>query len=493
MLTQFVRLLLRGYTSIVDKTLPWYQKPIPWLRSLTENSLEGASTKADGVDSSSLDSVIRTQYAGASLRDRFVRWLTFEPTHLLSSDTSVYSGLRWEDLSFVVMTFVIRMYSRMLAWVPTTTEYPRRDQLEAWSPEDKSLPAFSCTVRLLEYCMNNADILDVLHEGETFEVRTEFLDAYTKKKGVGLLGATIRLEPVLIDAPLYPDERPGDWRIVDVRQGKQIYKRDHISQEMGHAILTGLVAYLTVATHAFHIHYQSGHHRAILSETILPRRHPLRRLLLPTEIGTTNGIGRAVVSLLAENRAFQSIFPFEYTGLEQMLSTYLPWDPSDASDHRTALVMNGSSLHPVLGDYQRWWAYIERTLTPVGQSLAHDGAVLNWRTEMNEGVRSATLENLMTLAFFTQVRHNFLSNTVFSHMGRYMYILQPGTFDLTSAFRFTLILLATKLRWIPLTRGFAEPGCHPSIEKFYAGLEALGSSMRHPLSMPAAIEVSTGM
>jgi hypothetical protein len=146
-------------------------------------------------------------------------------------------------------------------------------------------------------------------------------------------------------------------RVNDRVIGGSCGKRDHISQEMGHALLLGLVAYVTVATHAFHMHYQSGHHRALVLESRLPRRHPLRRLLLPTEIGTTNSIGRGVVSLLGEKRAFQSIFPFEYTGLEQMLSTYLPWDPSEVSDHHTALVMNGGSLHHVLGDYQRWWAY----------------------------------------------------------------------------------------------------------------------------------------
>ena len=189
-------------------TIPFYQKPIPWIIRLVEKALDGASTKADSVDFLSMDSTIHTQYADASWSDRFIRWMAFRPKHLLCSDPSVYNGIRWADLTFVMMTWVIRMYSRVLSWAPTESRESRRKQLHVWSPENMSLPTFSCTVRLLEYFLNNADILDVLHQGETFEVRTEFLDTYTKKSGVGLIGATIRLETV--SSLLQPGEQSGD-------------------------------------------------------------------------------------------------------------------------------------------------------------------------------------------------------------------------------------------------------------------------------------------
>jgi hypothetical protein len=419
-----------------------------------------------------------------------VRWLAVEPVHLLDSDLTAYDGLRSSDLTFVLSARVLLWYSKLLPRGSFVSREVRRQQLQTWSAEDDSLPSFSCTVKLLEYFLNNVDILDVLHrqEDDTFEVQTEFLDTYAKKEGVGLVGATIRLEPDPAG------ERPGDWRIVHLRQGTTTYTREEVAQDMAHRVYTGLAAYVTVATHTFHLHYQASHRRAIVSESILPRNSPLRDLLLPTELGTTSAIGRGVVLLLAPQGIFSTIFPFQYRGgLDRMVEEYRPWDPADPADHRTQLVITKDrSLHPVLGDYQRWWAYIERHLTPVVEELAGGDSVTTWRTAMNNG-RSSTVGHLATLAFFAQVRHNFLSNETFAHMARYGRILEPGPFNVSNAALVMILSVSTKLRWVPLTRGFAPAGCHPNIVDFYSGLEVLGASMRHPLSMPEEIEVSTGM
>ena len=289
-------------------SIPCYQRPIVWFRRLIMFSLSNRSKTADRIDTSSLGSTIREQYESPTWGDRFVRWLAFEPTHLLDSDISVYDGLRLSDLPFILISRLLTWYVNMLPQDRTASRETRRHQLHTWSTEDDSLPTFSCTVRLLEYFLNNADILDVLHRehNDMFEVQTEFLDTYTKKEGVGLVGATIRLAP----DPDPDPERPGDWRIVHLRQGTKTYTREQVPQDMAHRVCIGLKAYVTVATHAFDLHYDASHRRAVVSESLLPREHPLRRLLLPTELGTTSGIGRAVVSLLAPNDMFATVFPF---------------------------------------------------------------------------------------------------------------------------------------------------------------------------------------
>jgi hypothetical protein len=481
-------------------TLPWYMKPIAPLIRVAGKTLEKASKSADLIDTSTVDGVIQKQYEDSTWGDRFVRWLAFQPQHLLGPDMTVYDGLRWDDLAFVLAFYTNRLYAHMFRWCHnrahrTDTVESRRRQLHLWSAEDASLPAFSCSVHLLEYYLNNTDILDVLHQvrgkdddEDAFEVHTTFLDTYAKKDGVGLVGATIRLAP---DVAL---ERPGNWRIVDLRQGTRTYTREQIPQDVAHRVYVGLDAYGTVAVHAFHVHYQASHRRSIVSEAILPRTHPLRRLLLPTELGTTNGVGRAVVSLLNPTGVFVNMFPFEYTGgLDRMLAEYRPWDPADLSDHRTKLVITEDlSLHPVLGDYQRWWTYIERHLTPTVEDMVHDDVVVAWRAAMDDG-RHSTVGQLVTQAFFTQVRHNFMSNKLSGHIARYGHILSPGPFDVASAFYDMMTSLVTQLRWVPLTRGFAYAGCHSSLVEFYSGLDVLGKSMRHPLGMPNEIEVSTGM
>jgi hypothetical protein len=62
-------------------TIPFYQKPIPWIISLVEKSLDSASMKADGVDSLSMDSTIHTQYADAI--DSFGGWHFTQNTYFL--------------------------------------------------------------------------------------------------------------------------------------------------------------------------------------------------------------------------------------------------------------------------------------------------------------------------------------------------------------------------------------------------------------------------
>ena len=101
----------------------------------------------------------------------------------------------------------------------------------------------------------------------------------------------------------------------------------------------------------------------------------------------------------------------------------------------------------------------------------------------------------MASAFMIQVRHNFMSNRIVSHIVRYMSILEPSETRVARALLTMVMFKGTELRWVPITRDFSSNIDHREaravMRAFYQGMS--GIRVSHELSQPHEIEASTGM
>ena len=490
-------------------TIPW---PIRYIlrvvSSLQLLLMNQVSRWSETVTVHSVQDVIQNQNRPPSLGDRFTRWFLFRPETLLPPrDLTVYNGLRWGDLPGGIIAALLLRFVAVLdvvyqiRWGRQQQE-ERRRAWQIWYPENPDLPVFSTSIDLLEYALNNIDTLDLLHSAEPLEIRTEFLNTYAHKDPSRLTGATIRL-----------DRTPTEYRIRQVRYCGTVYTRETLPPSVAHLVLSGVYAYVTVASHAYGVHYRSGHVRAEVSHALLPETHPVRLVVMPSEVNVTNGLGRAAYFLLNRRGVFAKCSPFTFEGLQTLLSEYHPWDPSQPLDPRTELVCGDhDDLPSVLQDYRRWWRYLQthmsavvRVLYPTDEALADDTVVTTWMTAVGGGVHESTLSerlvNLLAGVFFCQVRHNYMSSPHFGQVGRYLSILEPQTVNVTQGYLLAITHASTTLRWVPLVgRGFgqllANHVVYQTLQEFYVGLgstSALAKSMHHPYSLPSAMEASSGV
>lgn len=455
--------------------------------------------------------------ASSSTADRCAQWILSQNQSLFDFDTTVYDECHWYDLflswlnsfGMTVTELVMRQYE----WPSESTDV-RRARLGTWyKPEPDHVPIYS-NIRLLEFVVNNVDLLDVMYssqkEGEEdrFEIRTDFLNLY-RQKGINLyrqkgspkllLGATVSL---IIT--------PDGLRVQQVCCGGLTYGREDLPPHIANQIVQGLVAYMTAATHALHLHYNT--HRAVtLLHQHLPTTHPIRQVLRPTEVGVTAVVGLDAIVLTRKGGTLEKMLPFAYDGggLDKLVDDYEPWDPMNTEDRRTVLmcgVDGGGHQCPVIRDLRQWWTYIRghmdhilRVLYQSDADLLNDTAVITWLTESVSPIGSALpprmqLSITMSRFFFNLVRHSFVSNTYVSHIIQHQFILDPLPVVVYPALVYIFVATTTTMQWTRLSKGFSD-GCDDreirrALRLFYDGFGELSPHIQHPLGKPDMIEVS---
>lgn len=490
-------------------SVPLYQKVFHLTLSAALGAIASTSTMADSIDGRSLPETIEKQSAPTRKRDRLVQRIFREP-HLLQDVIGTENGMRPEHLVALTTSRGLRLFVWGLGTLlgehtwPDATVSLRRMHLDELVRESPVLPTFSGPLQLLEYIVNNVDLLDVLHpvdDTSCVELRTTFLDQIPTKNGDHCCGGIVRLQVLSQD--------PSKFRIATVTHEGRTYNSKTVPPTVVDRVLWGLLAYVTGCTHLGHLHVRQGVLLPRLSQRLLPMSHPLRQVLAPTEVGTASGVARSIPSLLARDGVFVNVFPFTYEGWQRLLADYRP-------NTRRTWVETAPNL-PIVGDYGRWWSYCREhmhkvliTLYPTDQALTRDTAVLQWIREaaallLPPSDRTQTPREQLTIllahAFFSQVRHNFLSNERVSHIVRWYYILHPGATDVIQAMRLMVVTTATKIRWVPLAgRGFEHTVRHSAISKvmgeFYDGLAPHGKlarSMLHVMALPSEIEASIGI
>ena len=241
---------------------------------------------------------------------------------------------------------------------------------------------------------------------------------------------------------------------------------------------------------------------------LLPLSHPLRQVLIPTEVGTRESMARAFVLLLPRGGLFELSDPLTFHGLDCMVREYKQWNPSDMEDKRTGMITGDIPMFdsiPVLGDYRRWWKHIYSHMVYVVRAMYPSGDVDDISTVAWVG-KSTDVFNvlvvLLTDVFFTLVRHNIVSNVYSSNTWRWnIILLNTETIKLSRV----LLLLAgsagSTAPWIPLTeRAFENivqcERVHAALSEFYESLRptsAFARSINHPAMLPSEIGMSVGI
>ncbi len=89
-------------------------------------------------------------------------------------------------------------------------------------------------------------------------------------------------------------------------------------------------------------------------------------------------------------------------------------------------------------------------------SVCQDAQAMQWLHETADLVgvvgagERASLVTVLSLVFFTQIRHNFLSNPVFEHILRWYYVLRPGPTSVGQALFSTIVYSVTSQQWVPV-------------------------------------------
>ena len=318
---------------------------------------------------------------------------------------------------------------------------------------------------LLEFTINHMDILDALH-GPT-EIQTTFLDVYDRKDPTTPIGATIHLVGLQVDRVLCAG---------------QTYRREELPDHVAHGLVCGLVLYVQACSHIYDAHYRLGFRLAQRSHALLPVAHPIRQVLLPTEVGVVNAFSRQASTLINQPGGwFMEAFPLTWKGLHQMVADHRPIDCA-----------------ALTGDYGRWWEYIHSYMTRVTQAvypneaaLHADHPILAWMDAPAPTV--AGLATLLSEAFFVQVRHTRLSNPAVEHIFRYMHILDPAPVRIATAAQTVAVGRATsEIGGVPLSRDFSGVVDHRAarniLHEFYTGLGGpFARTIVDPGLLPSAV------
>ena len=474
------------------------------------------SDRGDAIDVHTIRDVIVEQTRAPRCGERLFRWLVKTALRgdaiVPMDDATMYEDLRLRDVPeffLVSLSVALSSVTKTTFWTSTVSPAERRMYLsDNVSREHPELPFLTSNLALLEFTLNRVDVVDLFHS-ECLEIRTEFLNAYEHKRSDRLTGGTIRLI-------LLPD---GMYQIVDVLYGGVLHSRAQLPETVASLLVAGIAAYVTTTTHLLSQHYQSGHVRAMHSHRLLPLNHPVRGVLLPTELGTTSALGRALMSLVGVRGLFAQAFGYTFAGgLKPMVAAYRGWDPLQLTDPRTELIVGGphavrdECLAVVQRDYRRWWRYIHQHMTdivaalyPTEASLCADQILTTWLSAVvgTTTTGSHTRERLivtMSLPFFDLLRHNHLSSVPMSHIVRYAGILNPYDAPRSNVVHLLSTLEAVaNIPWLPLVgRGFGDyfgSSSFPELQAFYKGLEPMGTfarSIETADALPSTIEASCG-
>ena len=513
---------MRTPSAASSPGLPWHLVPKYAIALVGRYAIRREVAASSSIDHTTIDDAIDAQSRQPSRWDRLVQWMFRESTILPAPlhDLAIDS-FQVETVPFSVLVRITRWYCALtralgVAW-PDGLPEARRRQLATIVPDDVQLPGFREPLELLEFALGELDLLDLVRPAPdgspgTLVLCTAFVDRFELKNLVGdRYGVTLRLSW----------RAGGGFRVDRLDFGGRRYPRAEIPAEAAWRALRGILSYVTVATHLYYTHGVCGAGLTALSRRTLERAHPLRRLLLPTELGTTNSLARGVSALLTDASVAGSVlavsFPWTVGGLRSVLRSYEAWNPLDASDPRSQLMQTELDA-PVVGDLGRWWRHILHFVSRAvdvlydcsDDELERDAAAVRWLDGASRLLgtpsppacsKRAQLATVVSLAFFIQVRHNFSSNARISHVARWSDILRPGPVPVAEPLFRALVSIGITASWPSMVgRGFESLSTHAGVrrvmEDFYASLApdgAFAQSLLHAMAKPEEIECSTGL
>jgi hypothetical protein len=371
-----------------------------------QNSTVSASIDTDEAITSikNSDDILKyTTHTSNRWYDRLARWLMVPGEHLLKPFPVITeAAIRTLDARNLKVWALVRS---MLVYVLVCLRMISRDDENRLDWNAEGIPVFARSNDLIAWCCNRFDIYDLIRRDKDtgyFVIDTMYVNDYEQTRTIPRRGAVAYLELtnesgfVCVGWSGSEDDMEGAKVFVDM-----------------------IIRYMTVLSHAVRSHSLVGGgvtHSTGLNLTEM--NDPLRRVLLPTEIGTLNGVGRAATWLMSKYGVFNLTTGFTYAGLQLMISDYMQTKPrmryiSTFGGKQFAPELNLSDEEAGCSPFRELieWHDHCRALgeRAVKQTSMSDDVLRRWVSDAGFGTSPAV--DLVAAVYMNLVVHNMQSNT----------------------------------------------------------------------------------
>lgn len=368
----------------------------------------------------------------------------------------------------------------------------------------------------LEWLLSTSfPLLNVIKRKRTggFYIDTEYMDNYTYKQGLAKMGCYTNLEL-----------KQDGFHIVSIKYNNVIYYRDDDSLQAKYALraLYGSISVeRTFLHHAVLCHHLISARITKISRKHLHQGHPVQDATFLTEFMTLDGIGRAFKTLLSDTGFFHRSGPYTYEGLETFTKDYIG---KHSNLHNELDLMNQNGLT----DYEEWsldekeietlpfkgmdtWIrYIRRYVDEyliVSQVNTNSPEITNWLYDICGDYKRdnyETLARVISLLFYTQVHHAFMSSPRLEGIFAYeSYIFRTDIpyrksyNSINDHFMKIVVDKSTCEAWIPLhldlSNRISNPKGKEVWKRFHNGISSIHIDKRQFLIQPDQINISCGL
>lgn len=415
------------------------------------------------------------------------------------------------DFLFYVLTkcalptwkFLLDICRENTTWLSDTD---RLASISSWVdlpvPESQNIPR-SYNIHAINWLATNVDLLDLVEvKDDVYIIDLMFMNTYQRNCSYqDTIGTYSRFRCT-----------NNGFELIDIFHDGNT--TDQPTPRTVEAFRAGLVTFSTVCSHFADVHYRTAANITHCSDTYLPLEHPLRRILLPTELGTRNVIGRSLTTLISPDGALVTDTPLTYIGLQHMVDDYLKlyslptqlnrWAGSKFAQH----LDYDSSTQP-WKDLVTWHRVIRTFAEKVVANIDMDTPIHEWVSAIFGKPTVASKElvaQIITYSYFVQVRHSLMSNADRSYfnmclrsdelskqMGRDM---GPNFYTQLVSI---LVGMSTSQRWIPITTSLSDLARdYPQLvmiwDEFVLNLNNMDiDTQTNPLLDPFDVDISCGL
>ena len=349
--------------------------------------------------------------------DRLARWFMIPTNHLFSAFPELTTpcierigGVDWAAWVALQTTlvFVAIGHAGGRLW---ETDADAAADYEDWTRDQPppqahvELPASDDACTMIEWVCNHFDVYDLLtRDPDTgyLVVDTTFLAEYERTAGDVMHGGRAHLR-------LTAD----GFACVEWFVGGELRGREHTAD--ANAFIASILLHMTVCSHALRTHTLVSVGVAQSSARNLLSDDPLRRVLLPTELGVYNGVGRALMYLVSEGGLFHLGLGFTYAGLQAMTADYIATRPvarlldlCGGAVFAPGLALSEVELQcPPFRALHAWHGHCRALAV---RAVAASGELLHEPWALGAVGEARPAADVVTLAYMNLVFHNLQSN-----------------------------------------------------------------------------------
>jgi len=281
----------------------------------------------------------------------------------------------------------------------------------------QSLVSFQGIDYLCNYSINILDIIERSEDGKNFVIDTTLLDKYEKKtNGFDKIGCkgyfSIVNNKLHLEYIVYAEKRYDRVSHVD---------DDELFITL-YLFYSGILTYSTIYSHLLKSHYLVSSKISYYNNSLLPKNHPLRNIMRPTEINVQKQMLSSLKTLLSSNyNTLSHIVMFTDIGIKDFIkdNLYVDYMKPNFVDKLTLSEEEKQCIS--FKTYIKWYNIISKFSEDFVNELGENDCknVETWieyvYPEYKKFGLQQTIKKIITLVYFNQIEHqmNFNENILF--------------------------------------------------------------------------------